>query len=70
MPADAAENVSELVLPKKRVNARDVFGLDIDMEVPAFDETSQHVPEIERGKGKGCRSAVPRAGRGAEVALR
>ena len=33
--------------PDITVNAHDVFGLDIDMEIPAFSETSDYVPAVE-----------------------
>lgn len=33
--------------PDTEVNARDVFGLDIDMMVPAFTHKDEHVPEID-----------------------
>jgi cobaltochelatase CobS len=31
------------------VSAREVFGLDLDMQVPAFSQSSEHVPEIDAG---------------------
>ena len=34
-------------VPDIRVNAREVFGIDLDMEVPAFSEGDEHVPEID-----------------------
>ncbi len=34
-------------IPDIRVNAREVFGIDLDMEVPAFSEGDEHVPEID-----------------------
>ena len=33
--------------PDITVNARDVFGLEIDMEIPAFSEASDYVPAVE-----------------------
>ncbi len=36
---------SAVNLPDTTVNVRDVFGIDIDMEVPAFSVASEHVPE-------------------------
>lgn len=33
--------------PDTTVNARDVFGLDIDFEVPAFSIVDEHVPEAD-----------------------
>lgn len=32
-------------LPDKKFNVRDVFGLDVDWEVPGFSEPHAHVPE-------------------------
>ena len=32
-------------VPDTAVSARDAFGLDVDMQVPAFSETNEHVPE-------------------------
>ncbi len=32
-------------LPDSQVNVRDAFGLDVDMEVPAFSQPSEHVPD-------------------------
>jgi len=34
-------------IPDKKVKVKDVFGLDIDWEVPAFSEKNQNVPEID-----------------------
>ena len=36
-----------LEAPDIRVNARDVFGRDIDMEITAFSEASDYVPSID-----------------------
>jgi len=36
-----------LRLPDTTVSAADVFGVDIDMQVPAFSEASEHVPDID-----------------------
>ncbi|MFG1347531.1 cobaltochelatase subunit CobS [Xanthobacter autotrophicus DSM 431] len=33
--------------PDMKVSVRQTFGIDIDMEVPAFSETDPHVPEID-----------------------
>ena len=35
-------------IPDRQVSARDVFGLDIDMKVPAFSERDEHVPDIDK----------------------
>ena len=35
-------------LPDTTVSVRDVFGIDIDMRVPAFSRTDEHVPDTDR----------------------
>ncbi|PCI64182.1 MAG: cobaltochelatase subunit CobS [Kordiimonadales bacterium] len=47
MTANAAENLPSINLPEKTVSVRDVFGIDVDMEVPAFAERTEHVPEFD-----------------------
>ncbi len=42
MTAPAASAIST---PDMTVSARDVFGVDVDWQVPAFSATSEHVPE-------------------------
>ena len=34
-------------VPDTSVSVRDVFGIDSDLEVPAFRERDDHVPEID-----------------------
>ena len=34
-------------VPDKQVSAREVFGVDIDMKVPAFSTRDDHVPDID-----------------------
>ena len=34
-------------IPDTTVSAKEVFGLDIDMEIPAFSKSSEHVPTID-----------------------
>lgn len=34
--------------PDTTVSVRAVFGLDVDMEVPAFSQGSEHVPEVDK----------------------
>ena len=34
-------------IPDTEVDVREVFGLDVDMKVPAFSEPSDHVPAID-----------------------
>lgn len=33
--------------PDMKVSVRQVFGIDSDMQVPAYSETSEHVPEVD-----------------------
>ena len=33
--------------PDTQINAREVFGVDIDMTVPAFSERSEYVPDFD-----------------------
>lgn len=34
-------------IPDKKISVRDVFGIDLNMEVMGFSESSEHVPEID-----------------------
>src|SRR6478672_5023909 len=34
-------------LPDMKVSIRQVFGIDSDMEVPAFSEADEHVPDVD-----------------------
>ena len=34
-------------LPDMKVSIRQVFGFDSDMEVPAYSEADEHVPDID-----------------------
>ena len=43
----STKNESGIEVPDKEVSARDVFGLDLDMKVPAFSKRTEHVPEID-----------------------
>lgn len=42
-----SEHGHPLDAPDIEVSVRDVFGLDIDMKVPAFSERSEHVPDLD-----------------------
>ncbi|MCC2654259.1 MAG: cobaltochelatase subunit CobS [Microvirga sp.] len=35
------------LLPDMKVSVRQVFGIDSDLEVPAFSQTEQHVPDLD-----------------------
>ena len=47
MTAHAAENLPSLNVPEKTISVREVFGIDVDMEVLAFEECTEHVPEFD-----------------------
>ena len=47
MTANAADNLPNLNLPENTVSVRDVFGIDVDMQVPAFAERTEHVPDLD-----------------------
>jgi cobaltochelatase CobS len=34
-------------LPDMKVSVRQVFGLDVDLEVPAYSQTDEHVPDLD-----------------------
>ena len=36
-------------LPDMKVSVRQQFGIDSDMEVPAYSQADEHVPEIDSG---------------------
>ncbi len=36
-------------LPDMKVSVRQVFGIDSDMEVPAYSEADEHVPDVDPG---------------------
>ena len=40
-------DISEIDTPDTTVKARDVFDLDIDMEVPAFSKATEYVPDFD-----------------------
>ena len=45
--ADRTIPTSAIDMPDTTVNAREAFGLDVDMQVPAFSVRTEHVPEID-----------------------
>jgi len=47
MPVSAIATIADLNLPDAKVKARDVFGIDIDLVVPAFTKVTEHVPAID-----------------------
>jgi cobaltochelatase CobS len=53
MPMTKVANLAEIrptsaiEAPDTSVNAREAFGLDLDMQVPAFSQRTEHVPEVD-----------------------
>ncbi len=45
--AEGYPTISSLTAPDRTVVAREVFGIDSDMKVPAFSVRTDHVPEID-----------------------
>src|SRR3546814_3809259 len=43
----ASTDMPTAPLPDIKVSARQVFGIDTDMDVPAFSESTIHVPELD-----------------------
>lgn len=48
MTANAAEKYTGIDLPDTTVSVRETFGIDVDMQVPAFSERTEHVPDIDQ----------------------
>ncbi|MCX8134421.1 MAG: cobaltochelatase subunit CobS [Roseococcus sp.] len=46
-PIGDVQPTSAINMPDRTVNAREVFGVDIDMQVPAFSIRTEHVPELD-----------------------
>jgi cobaltochelatase CobS len=44
-PSDASGQPSDL--PDIKISVRQTFGIDTDMQVPAFSHTSEHVPDVD-----------------------
>ena len=36
-------------LPDMKVSIRQLFGIDSDLEVPAYSEPDEHVPDVDHG---------------------
>jgi len=47
MTAAAAEKLPNTNMPENTVSVRETFGIDSDMQVPAFAERTEHVPDID-----------------------
>ena len=35
------------MVPDTLASVRDLFGIDLDLEVPSFSESSEHVPTVD-----------------------
>ena len=44
---DTSTTTTRLAAPDTQVSVRDVFGIDIDMTVPAFSEADERVPDLD-----------------------
>jgi cobaltochelatase CobS len=44
---DAVKPTSAIDMPDTTVNAREVFGIDSDLQVPAFSIRTEHVPDVD-----------------------
>ena len=47
MPAAALSRIEDLGQPDIRVSARQTFGIDSDLQVPAFSQLSEYVPSVD-----------------------
>ena len=47
MTQSNADVVDSSMVPDTVVSVRDLFGIDLDLEVPAFSESSEHVPVVD-----------------------
>ena len=44
---DTPTTSTRLAAPDREVSVRDLFGIDIDMKVPAFSEADERVPDLD-----------------------
>ena len=42
-----AQQTYDAPLPDIRVSVREVFGIDTDIEVPAYSKADEHVPDLD-----------------------
>ena len=47
MAQSNADVIDSSMVPDTVVSVRDLFGIDLDLEVPAFSESSEHVPVLD-----------------------
>ena len=43
----AEANLERAPLPDMKISVRQVFGIDSDLEVPAYSEPDEHVPDFD-----------------------
>ena len=48
MTQSNANVIDSSMVPDTVVSVRDLFGIDLDLEVPAFSESSEHVPVVDQ----------------------
>jgi cobaltochelatase CobS len=47
MKQDQKQDPKDLIMPDKPINVREVFDIDVDMEVLAFSKRTDHVPDLD-----------------------
>jgi cobaltochelatase CobS len=47
MTVVAADKLPSIDLPENTISVRETFGIDLDMQVPAFAERTEHVPDLD-----------------------
>ncbi|MEQ1651440.1 MAG: cobaltochelatase subunit CobS, partial [Hyphomicrobium sp.] len=46
-PSAAATGAQPALMPDMKLSVRQVFGIDTDLEVPAYSKTDEHVPDLD-----------------------
>nr|WP_234397643.1 hypothetical protein [Sneathiella glossodoripedis] len=46
-PLELAGGAPEINMPDTKISVREVFGLDSDLEVPAFSQATELVPDLD-----------------------
>ena len=44
---NAIVEISEIDMPDTTISAKEAFDLDIDMEMPAFSQKTEYVPDLD-----------------------
>ncbi|MCH8149194.1 MAG: cobaltochelatase subunit CobS, partial [Planctomycetes bacterium] len=45
--SNGLDGAFKIGVPDIHISVRQAFGIDADMEVPAFSETCEHVPDVD-----------------------